>query len=197
VQDLPDNGTVRPITRWGESVMHRVLEPVTTFDDALATLVADMIATMYAADGVGLAANQVGVDQAVFVFDCPDDDHERHRGVICNPRLILPDVKDRNLDDSDEGCLSFPGAFVSCPRPDWARVEGQDHTGAPISYEGTGLLARCLQHETDHLFGTVFADRLSTKARKKLRRDQEQAAEDFPAGWPVGEAPDRTEGEHV
>ncbi len=186
MDELPGGGTVRPITRWGEAIMHRVLEPVTVFDDGLRTLVADMAATMHAADGVGLAANQIGVDQAVFVFDCPDDDHVRHRGVVCNPRLTLPEGKDRNLDDADEGCLSYPGAFVSCPRPDWARVDGQDHTGAPVTYEGSGLLARCLQHETDHLFGTVFGDRLSAKSRKKLRRDHEETADEFPDDWPVG-----------
>ena len=186
MDELPGGGTVRPITRWGEAIMHRVLEPVTVFDDALRTLVADMAATMHAADGVGLAANQIGVDQAVFVFDCPDDDHVRHRGVVCNPRLTLPEGKDRNLDDADEGCLSYPGAFVSCPRPDWARVDGQDHTGAPVTYEGNGLLARCLQHETDHLFGTVFGDRLSAKSRKSLRRDHEETAHEFPDDWPVG-----------
>ena len=197
MDELPAGGTVRPITRWGEPVMHRALAPVTDFDDELATLVADMVATMYAAEGVGLAANQIGVDRAVFVFDCPDDDHERHLGVVCNPRLTLPEGKDRNLDDSDEGCLSYPGAFVSCTRPDWARVDGVDHTGAPVSYEGTGLLARCLQHETDHLYGTVFGDRLPQKLRRRLQREQHDAADDFPAGWPVGQSSEHHGGENV
>ncbi len=177
--------------------MHRALAPVTEFDDELASLVADMVATMYAADGVGLAANQIGVDRAVFVFDCPDDEHERHLGVVCNPRLTLPEGKDRNLDDSDEGCLSYPGAFVSCTRPDWARVDGVDHTGAPVSYEGNGLLARCLQHETDHLFGTVFGDRLPQKLRRRLQREQVEAADEFPDGWPVGRSSAHHGGENV
>ncbi len=168
--------------------MHRPLRPVTSFDAELARLVADMVATMRAADGVGLAANQVGVDLAVFVFDCPDDDHQRHRGVVCNPRLMLPEGKDRALDDGEEGCLSLPGAFVPCARPDWARVEGVGVDGAAVAYEGDGLLARCLQHETDHLYGTVFGDRLARKWRKRLEREAEQRSDDFPADWPVSAA---------
>ncbi len=180
-----DQGTVRRITRWGEPVMHRRLQPVTAYDDELRALVADMWATMYAADGVGLAANQIGVDRAVFVFDCPDDDHEVVKGVVCNPVLTLPVGEDRNLDESDEGCLSLPGAFVPCARPDWARVEGTDEHGARVAYEGTGLLARCLQHETDHLSGTVFGDRVPRRARKKLYQQHDELADEFPADWPV------------
>ena len=184
-EGLPPGGTVRPITRWGELVMHRTLTPVAVFDDALATLVADMSATMYAADGVGLAANQVGVDLAVFVFDCVDDAGDRQYGVVCNPVLTLPVGRDRRLEEDDEGCLSLPGVFSSCARPDHARVDGVDHRGQPVTYEGDGLVARCLQHETDHLYGRVFADRLSGRARKRLLKDAESVAADFPADWPV------------
>jgi len=168
--------------------MHRVLSRVTAFDGELARLVADMCATMYAAEGVGLAANQIGVDAAVFVFDCPDKDGVRHQGVVCNPVLTLPEGKDRHLDDTEEGCLSLPGAFVSCPRPDVAFVAGFDHTGAAVVHSGTGLLARCLQHETDHLLGTVFADRLAERARKRLLKEATGFAADFPPEWPVASA---------
>ena len=89
--------------------------------------------------------------------------------MVCNPVLRLPEVGDRNLDEDDEGCLSFPGAFVPCARPDYAWVSGQDLAGEPVAFEGDGLLARCLQHETDHTQGTVFGDRLPTKLRKKLQ----------------------------
>ncbi|KAJ1684268.1 hypothetical protein LUZ63_020561 [Rhynchospora breviuscula] len=140
---------------------------------------------MYAADGVGLAACQVGVDLAVFVFDCPDDDGVVTRGVVCNPVLELPEGSERRLDDGDEGCLSYPGAFVDCARPDTATVRGQDATGADVEFTGTGLLARCLQHETDHTQGTVFGDRVSTRNRKKLRKQMEAAAEEYPEGWPA------------
>jgi peptide deformylase len=183
---LPTGGEVRPITRWGEPVMHRKQEPITEFDEDLRSLAADMVATMYAADGVGLAACQIGVDRAVFVFDCPDDTGTHHRGVVCNPVLFLPEGKDRKLDDDDEGCLSLPGAFIPLARPDYAAVEGQDLDGKPVRYAGRGLLARCLQHETDHCDGTVFGDRLNRRARKKLHKEHETLAENYPADWPVG-----------
>lgn len=173
------------MTRWGTPVMHRRLAPVTSFDDALHRLVADMVATMYAAEGVGLAANQIGADLAVFVFDCPDADAEYHRGVVCNPVVRLAEGPDRRLDDGEEGCLSLPGAFVECPRPDRALVRGQALDGSPVSYEGTGLLARCLQHEADHLAGTVFADRIGKRARKRLFLEAEMVEDEFPPGWPV------------
>ena len=182
---LPAGGTVRPITRWGEPVMHRTQEPVTDYDDTLRELVADMVATMYAADGVGLAACQIGVDRSVFVFDCPDESGERSVGVVCNPVLTLPEGKDRHLDDGDEGCLSLPGAFIGCARPSYAKVEGQGLDGSPVSYAGDGLLARCLQHESDHCHGTVFGDRLNKRARKRLFKEADEAAEEFPAGWPA------------
>ena len=192
--DLPTGGTVRPVTRWGEPVMHRPARPVTAYDEELRGLVADMVATMYAAEGVGLAACQVGVDLAVFVFDCPDESGTIHRGVVCNPVVELPEGKERQLDDDDEGCLSYPGAFVDCARPDRARVTGQGLDGEDVAHEGDGLLARCLQHETDHIHGTVFGDRMNNRSRKKLRKQMEAAAEDYPLGWPVGTPLGRSDG---
>jgi peptide deformylase len=186
MSELPDGGAVRPMTRWGEPVMHAPCAPVADFDAGLRTLVADMVATMRAADGVGLAANQVGVSLRVFVFDCPDKDDVIHRGVVCNPVLTLPEGADRVLEEADEGCLSLPGAFALSARPDFARVDGQDEHGRPVAYEGTGVLARCLQHETDHLNGTVFGDRLPQKLRKRLFKDAEKIADEFPPGWPAG-----------
>lgn len=182
---LPEGGSVRPITRWGEHVMHRRQEPVTDFDDSLRQLAADMVATMYAADGVGLAACQIGVDRSIFVFDCPDADGVPHSGLVCNPTVLLPEGRDRRLDDGDEGCLSLPGAFIPLARPDYAVVDGQDLEGNPVRYSGTGLLARCLQHETDHCNGTVFGDRLNKRSRKKLFKQHEHHAAEFPNDWPV------------
>lgn len=184
VMALPPPGRVRPITRWGEPVLHRACRPVTAFDDDLRALVADMVATMYAADGVGLAANQIGVDLAVFVFDCHDDEGAVG-GVVCNPTLSVPETLDRPLVEMDEGCLSLPGAFVTCARPDDAEVTGWDEHGESTRFGGNGLLARCLQHESDHLNGTVFGDRLSTKLRKRLLREAAVAADDFGADWPA------------
>ncbi len=183
--DLTTAGTVRPITRWGTPVMHSPTRPVTVFDDDLHTLVRDMFATMAAAEGVGLAATQVGVDLAVFVYDCPDEDDQRRVGVICNPRVTLPAGRERRLESADEGCLSFPGAWAPLSRPDRAVCTGQDATGADVEVVGTGLLARCLQHETDHLGGTVFGDRLPGRIRKKLDAQHERMAARYPADWPV------------
>jgi peptide deformylase len=182
---LKTGGTVRPIIRWGTPVIHAATREVTDFDAELEVLVRDMFATMYAAEGVGLAATQVGVDLAVFVYDCPDDDHVRHVGVVCNPEVTLPEGKDRNLETADEGCLSLPGAYIELARPDHAVCRGQDQNGNPVEIAGTGLLARCLQHETDHLNGTVFGDRLSGRARKKLYSLHDEVANTYPDDWPV------------
>jgi peptide deformylase len=183
---FPEGGTVRPVTRWGEAVMHRPARPVTAYDDELRSLAADMVATMYAANGVGLAACQIGVDLAVFVYDCPDHDGNIHQGVVCNPVVELPEGRERRLDEGEEGCLSYPGAFVECARPDYARVTGQDLDGHDVTHEGDGLLARCLQHETDHTQGRVFGDRIGDRARKRLRKQMESNAEHYPDQWPVG-----------
>ncbi|HEY3016535.1 MAG TPA: peptide deformylase [Nocardioides sp.] len=182
---LPEGGKVRPITRWGEPVMHRVLARVTSYDEELRELAADMVATMYAADGVGLAACQIGVDRSVFVFDCPDESGRNVVGVVCNPELELPEGAARHLDEADEGCLSYPGAFVECARPDVATVRGTGLDGSPVTFTGDGLLARCLQHETDHLYGTVFGDRLNARTRKKLTKIHDKTADEYPADWPV------------
>jgi peptide deformylase len=182
---LPGGGTVRPMTRWGTPVMHRPQQRVTEYDDALRALAADMTATMYAADGVGLAACQIGVDLAVFVFDCPDSTGRRTVGVVCNPEVTLPEGAERHLDEGEEGCLSYPGAFAPCARPDFATVEGTGLDGEPVRFEGDGLLARCLQHETDHTLGRVFGDRLPTKQRKKLAKAHDKAVPDYPPEWPT------------
>lgn len=183
--DLTEGGTVRPITRWGAPVMHARTRPVTDFGEELRSLVRDMFATMKAASGVGLAATQVGVDLAVFVYDCPDDDDVRHVGVMCNPVVTLPDGKARRLEAAEEGCLSLPGAYQPLARPDTATCTGQDIDGTAVTVVGTGLLARCLQHETDHLNGTVFGDRLSSRARKKLYAQHDELAPRYMADWPV------------
>jgi peptide deformylase len=184
-------GRLLPIVRWGAAIMHRPLTPVTTFDDQLARLAADMFVTMDAADGVGLAANQVGVDLAMFVFDVRGaGESDEAVGVVCNPVLTVPAVDDpdhpgQELIVDSEGCLSLPGAFVPCKRPLLASVAGVDHTGAAVTFSGSGLLARCLQHESDHLRGAVFADHVPSRLRRKLQRQAERFAPEFPDDWPV------------
>jgi peptide deformylase len=165
-QEYRARGTARPITVVGKPVLHRECEDVTEFGDELAELVDDMFASQYAAEGVGLAANQIGVDLKVFVYDCPDDEGVRHVGVVCNPVLDEIPAERRVLDDSSEGCLSVPTAYAALARPDYAVVRGQDIEGKPIAVRGTGYFARCLQHETDHLYGCLYIDRLSKRERK-------------------------------
>ncbi|MGK5500031.1 peptide deformylase [Streptomyces sp. URMC 125] len=172
-----ERGTARPITVVGNPVLHKECEDVTEFDGELAELVDDMFASQRAAEGVGLAANQIGVDLKVFVYDCMDDEGVRHVGVVCNPVLEELPAERRVLDDSNEGCLSVPGAYHSLARPDYAVVRGQDAEGRPIRVRGTGYFARCLQHETDHLYGRLYIDRLSKRERKDVLR---QMAEGTP-----------------
>jgi peptide deformylase len=172
-----ERGTARPITVVGNPVLHKECQDVTEFDGKLAALIDDMFASQKAAEGVGLAANQIGVDLKVFVYDCPDDDGVRHVGVVCNPVLDELPADRRVLDDSNEGCLSVPTAYAELARPDYAVVRGQDAEGKPIAVQGTGYFARCLQHETDHLYGRLYIDRLSKRDRKDVLR---QMAEGTP-----------------
>ncbi|MFD5103312.1 peptide deformylase [Streptomyces albidochromogenes] len=165
-QAYRERGTARPITVVGNPVLHKECKDVTEFDDKLAALIDDMFASQRAAEGVGLAANQIGVDLKVFVYDCPDDDGVRHVGVVCNPVLQELSQEQRRLDESNEGCLSVPTAYAELGRPDYAEVHGQDAQGNPIKVRGTGYFARCLQHETDHLYGYLYIDRLSKRDRK-------------------------------
>jgi peptide deformylase len=163
-------GTAKPITVVGNPVLQRPCRIVTEFDDSLVRLIDDMFASQRAAEGVGLAANQIGVDLRVFVYDCPDDDGRRHVGHIVNPVLDELPADQRVLDDSNEGCLSVPGAYMELARPDYAVVRGQDLHGNPVAVAGSGYFARCLQHETDHLYGYLYIDRLSKRDRKDVLR---------------------------
>lgn len=166
-------GTPRPITRYGNPVLHRRCADVTVFDDDLQQLIADMFASMAAADGVGLAANQIGVDARVFVVDCPDEAGNHVVAHVVNPVLALP--QDRGLEVEGEGCLSVPGVRADVGRPATASVTGVDMHGNPVRIDGTGLLARCLQHETDHLDGLLYVDRLPAKKRKKMLAESADA----------------------
>ncbi|MFF0558742.1 peptide deformylase [Streptomyces sp. NPDC004266] len=161
------SGLVRAMTLLGDPVLHTPCAPVTDFGPELARLVEDMFATMYAAHGVGLAANQVGVGLRVFVYDCPDDEENRHLGHVVNPRLV---EADGDVIPGPEGCLSLPGLEAPTPRFDRAVVEGVRLDGTPIRIEGTGFFARCLQHETDHLEGGVYADHVTGWRKSRLLR---------------------------
>ncbi|MFJ9039480.1 peptide deformylase [Streptomyces sp. NPDC102406] len=175
-----ERGTSRPITVVGNPVLHKECKDVTEFDDELAALVDDMFASQRTAEGVGLAANQIGVDRKVFVYDCPDDEGVRHTGVVVNPVLRELPADQRRLDDSNEGCLSVPTAYAELARPDYAVVTGQDEKGNPITVRGTGYFARCLQHETDHLYGYLYIDRLSKRERKNALKQMEEGTPRYP-----------------
>ncbi|MDX3095931.1 peptide deformylase [Streptomyces sp. ME01-24h] len=172
-----ERGTARPITVVGNPVLHHPCTTVTSFDEELAALIDDMFASQRAAEGVGLAANQIGVPLRVFVYDCPDDDGVRHVGHVVNPVIDDLPAERRVLDDGNEGCLSVPGAYAELPRPDYAVCRGQDMHGNDIVVEGRGFFARCLQHETDHLGGYLYIDRLSKRDRKDALK---QMAESTP-----------------
>ncbi|MFI1969311.1 peptide deformylase [Streptomyces cinnamoneus] len=175
-----ERGTSRPITVVGNPVLHKECKNVTEFDDELAKLIDDMFASQRTAEGVGLAANQIGVDLKVFVYDCMDDEGVRHVGHVCNPVLDELPAERRLLDDSNEGCLSVPTAYAALARPDYAVVRGQDMHGNPIAVEGTGYFARCLQHETDHLYGYLYIDRLSKRDRKDALKQMAEGTPRYP-----------------
>ena len=163
--------TVREITVVGHKALHQRTKRVKEITDEVRTLVADMFETMEAADGVGLAANQVGSRLRLFVYDCPDEvTGGRRVGHVINPVLEKKGpVGVADPDDDLEGCLSVPGEGFPTARTDWARVTGTDLAGNPIDLEGTGLFARCLQHETDHLDGILYLDRLSARYKREAR----------------------------
>jgi peptide deformylase len=188
IEELIRIGSVLPIVRWGEPVMHTPTRKVTDFGPSLQTLLADMFATNAAANGAGLAAPQIGVDIAVFVFDCQDAEWQRRVGLVCNPTVTFDERRRRRFVELDEGCLSLPGAFMATTRPDYAICRGQNQYGDDIEMVGTGTLARCFQHETDHLNGLVFADRLPHRARAELRVRHERVAHTFPVDWPASPA---------
>ncbi|MFI6443987.1 peptide deformylase [Kitasatospora sp. NPDC050543] len=174
-------GSVRRITVVGEEVLHRGSREVVDFGTPeLSALIDDMFATMHVAEGAGLAANQVGVDLRLFVWDCTDEDGVRHVGHIVNPVLDEEPAAGRRLVVTDEGCLSVPGPYLEVARPDHTVVRGQDKAGRPLVIEGRGYFARCLQHEADHLNGGLYLDRLSARDRRTaLRRMEEQRGDVF------------------
>ncbi len=178
------DGVARPIVTYGtDPVLHRPCAPVTVFDRDLRHLVLDMFASMAAADGVGLAANQIGVDARIFVIDCPDAEGLDVVGYVVNPVLSLPGaVKGEPAEEvTEEGCLSVPGPYAELPRAFRARVEGVDVHGDPVAIEATGMAARCLQHEVDHLEGTVYVDRLPEDVRERLLAEAAGPQGDLPA----------------
>ncbi len=147
---------IRPILRYGERDLHQPASDVIVWDDDLQRLIDDMIETMYAAPGIGLAATQVGVPLRVFVIDTSVGRNPDDLIVMVNPALVEHD----GMQLQEEGCLSVPGFNATVVRPARAIVQGFDRAQRERRMEGTDLLARAFQHEMDHLDGTVFVDRL-------------------------------------
>ena len=154
--------SIQPIRYFGDPVLTTPAAPVVDFDKELRVLVKDLIDTMLDAPGAGLAAPQIGVPIRVFVWDVDEE-----IGHLVNPTLDLSE----ELQDGEEGCLSFPELRYETPRAMRAVAKGFNMYGEPVLVEGTAFLARALQHETDHLNGIVFIDRLPQELRKQAMKE--------------------------
>ena len=157
---------IRPILKYGDAPLHQTAKDVIQFDDQLQRLIDDMVETMYAAPGIGLAATQVGVPLRVFVVDLSVGRDPSKLIVMVNPEW----VEREGMQLEEEGCLSVPGFNATVVRPSRAVVRGLDRDGEPQTVEGNELLARALQHEIDHLDGVVFVDRLRGIKRDMIVR---------------------------
>lgn len=167
---------MRPIVIHGDPVLHHPTTPVDPADitsEEMQTLITDMFETMDVANGVGLAANQVGVSKRVFVYNCPDDEGVMHTGCVINPVLTtsaIPETMPADDGTDDEGCLSLPGEGFPTPRAHEATVTGFDADGNEITVDGTGFFARCLQHEVGHLDGFVYTDVLIGRYKRQAKK---------------------------
>lgn len=156
--------TKRNIITIPDPVLRQVCQPIVKVDDNIRALADDMLETMYEAPGIGLAASQVGILQRMFVLDVAQDDEPKSPMVFINPRIIWSSAE---ASVYQEGCLSIPEYFEDVERPSAIKVQFQDREGSDQELEADGLFATCIQHELDHLNGTLFIDYLS-----KLKRDR-------------------------
>jgi len=165
-----------PILEFPDPRLRTRAEPVQLFDDALRQLVADMLQTMYAAPGIGLAATQVDVHRRLLVMDVSAEQDQPQ--VYINPEIVTRD----GVEVSEEGCLSVPNIFEQVERAARIQVRAQDQHGAPFERELEGLAAVCLQHELDHLAGKLFVDYLSGLKRERIRRRLEKERRERASG---------------
>ena len=153
---------MREIRTVGDPVLRTVCDPITSVDDRVRSLVADLIETVDQDGRAGLAANQIGVGLRAFSWNIDDE-----VGYVLNPRIV---ELSEDFQDGDEGCLSVPNLWYPTRRSWYARVVGEDLDGNEVVIEGTELMARCLQHEVDHLDGHLYLDRLDRTVRKQAMR---------------------------
>ena len=158
--------TIVPIVKFGVEVLDRRAVELTEFSEDLDTIAHDMIETMYAAPGVGLAAPQIGLGIRLMVIDITVGEDPEQVIVMANPVML----EQEGEQHEEEGCLSVPGYSGVVSRPDWVKVRGQDLKGKEVTLEGTGLLARALCHEIDHLDGKLFLERLGMLKRDLIKR---------------------------
>jgi peptide deformylase len=154
--------TIRPVRLFGDPILRTAADPVTDFDKQLRALVKDLTQTLDDAQGAGLAAPQIGVGLRVFAYAVHGE-----RGYLVNPVLDFPDQEDQ---EGEEGCLSFPGIYYDVKRRLNTVASGFTDRGDPVQVVGTEVLARCLQHETDHLDGVLFIDRMDQPTRKQAMK---------------------------
>lgn len=154
--------SVTPIRLFGDPVLRTPADPVTSYDKELRRLVRDLTDTMLDSDGAGLAAPQLGVGLRVFSYHVEDE-----IGHLVNPVLDLVGDEEQ---EGEEGCLSIPGLYFDCKRHLHVLATGMNMHGDPVRIEGGDMLARCIQHETDHLDGVLFIDRLDTETRRAALR---------------------------
>jgi len=184
---------VRPIVIAGEPVLHRPAALVTEFDGDLRTLVQDMSETNDAANGVGLAAPQIGVGLRIFIWKMENQDGVPIQGHVINPTVTTSRIPRERPDprEETEGCLSVPGESFPLKRAAAAHVVGFDVDQQLIEFDATGWFARCMQHEYDHLNGTLYIDRLDDRQSKKARKAVKRNGWGKPGGtWMPGVDPD-------
>jgi peptide deformylase len=163
---------IYPIVKYGQEVLEKQAEPVMAFDADLEKLIADMFETMYAANGVGLAAPQIGISKRLCVIDITSGDDPQAKLILANPVIVSTEGKSM----LEEGCLSLPDFRAKTPRPLRATVRAQDGTGKEFTMTGEDLLARAFCHETDHLNGTLFIKHLSLLKRDSIKRKVKKLA---------------------
>lgn len=144
----------------GDRVLRQPAKRIAKIDDAIRTLIKEMLQTMYSADGIGLAAPQVGVNKQLIVIDCEPDNENSPPLVLINPKITRYSSQTCN---SDEGCLSIPGVYLEVNRPEAVEVTYKDEHGKPQKLQASDLLARAIQHEMDHLNGVMFVDRVQNE----------------------------------